>query len=134
MSNWKYLLKRAKKSKSPIKNSILAYIHVNSPVTAKQTAKSLRLKHTTVRSYLTKLFHEAEVDFIKFDDNGKTKGEKRWIIESEWNEQPSIMNGLFMTQKVFNEFKKTNTYKDVIRSPNPPERIHDIIMEIKRND
>lgn len=133
MTNWKYLIKKARSTKTPIKYSILAYVLFNSPVTAKQIAKGLHLKRTTVRTYLTKLFHEAEVDFIKYDDNGKTTGEKRWCIEREWNEQPSILNGVFMTQKEFNEFKKTDTYKEAIENPNPPDRIHKILMEIKNS-
>ena len=112
MKALKFYLRRARDSRYPIKYSILAYIMVNGASTVRQIAKSLHLKHTTVRSYLNKLFHEAEVGCADYDDNGEYSKEKYYYLELEWNEQASILSGLFMTQKDYNDFKKTDAFKE----------------------
>ena len=111
MNTYKFYLKRAKKSKAPVKYSILAYIMTHEKPTARQIAKALHLKLNTVRRNLTKLFHEAEVNKLDYDENGESVKELRWCLEWEWNEQPSILTGLFMTQKDYQEFKNTDTFK-----------------------
>lgn len=114
--NWyKWALKKAKKTKSPVKYSILAYVMYSDEnlITARKISRALHLKLSTTRTYLNKLFHEAEVDCGDYDpETGKLSKEKLWDIEREWNEQPSILTGLFMTQKDYKEFKQSDSYKE----------------------
>ena len=106
------IIEMAKKTKSPKKYSILAYIHWKEQCTATQIANGLHIKHATVRSYLTKLFHEAEIDYNKFLQK---KNEQRiWFIEREWCEQQSILKGIFMTPKEYQEFRKTEWFKEYL--------------------
>jgi DNA-binding MarR family transcriptional regulator len=108
----KTMLEMAKKTKSPKKYSILAYIHLNESCTSIQIANGLHFKRSTVRSYLTKLFYEAEIDFNKYMQK---KNEKRlWFIEREWCEQQSILKGIFMTQKEYKEFKDSEIFKEYL--------------------
>jgi len=102
------MLEMAKKTKSPKKYSILAYIHLNESCTAIQIANGLHFKRSTVRNYLTKLFYEAEIDFNKYMQK---KNEKRiWFIETEWCEQQSILKGIFMTQKEYKQFQDSEIF------------------------
>jgi len=108
----KLLLEMAKKTKSPKKYSILAYVAWKEGCTAKQIANGLHIKRTTVRSILTKLFNEAEVDYNKFLQK---KNEARiWFIEQEWCEQQSILKGIFMTQNEYKEFKKSDAFREYL--------------------
>lgn len=108
----KTMLEMAKKTKSPKKYSILAYIHLNESCTAIHIANGLHFKRSTVRAYLTKLFYEAEIDFNKYMQK---KNEKRvWFIEREWCEQQSILKGIFMTPKEYKEFKASEIFKEYL--------------------
>ena len=108
----KTLVEMAKKTKSPKKYSILAYIHLNESCNVIQIANGLHLKRTTVRAYLTKLFYEAEIDYNKYMQK---KNEKRvWFIEREWCEQQSLLQGIFMTKKEYKEFKDSDIFKQYL--------------------
>lgn len=102
----------ASKTKSPKKYSILAYVHLNGPCTAKQIAYGLHFKRNTVRTLLTKLFCEAEVDYNKYFQ--KKNEEREWVTEQEWCEQKSILFGIFMTKKEYNDFKKSDAFKEYL--------------------
>jgi hypothetical protein len=129
-NNYKFCVKRALKSKQPIKYRILAYVIFNEGKTSKEIARALHLKRSTVRSYLTKLFHEAEVDHNQLM---RSRKEREWGIEREWNEQPSMISGLFMTKKEYSDFKKTDAYREHITDTHSPQLIHEIIMSIMRD-
>jgi hypothetical protein len=121
MNSFKFYLRRANKSSSPIKNKILAYVIYNEDKnpTAKQIAKGLKLKFSTVRSYLNILYHEAEINHkdYYFDSNDKVIKTKElvYFIEREFNEQPSLMCGLFMDKKDFKIFKASDTYQEILK-------------------
>lgn len=113
----KFLMKRAKGSSSPKKYMILAYIMIRDhPPTAREIGKALKIKLTTVNSYLNTLFHEAEIDHhdYYFDSNDQYIKTKEFVysIEREFNEQPSLMSGLFMTQKEYDVFKNNQEVKE----------------------
>ncbi len=94
----KFNLRCAKKSSSPKKYLVYATI-LNSEsnhLTAREIQKKTHLKLSTVRTYLIKLFHEAEIDKIKDYHLMKYV----YGIELEYNEQPTILNCIFCDSKM----------------------------------
>lgn len=133
INDYNFVKRRALKSNAPIKYSILAYVIYNQGKTPREISRALRLKFSTVRTYLNILFHEAEVNRHKhyYDDKDQYHKSKEflYIIEQEFNEQPSIMSGLFMTAKEYKEFKESDTFKEwwSIYTEEDKERIRKII-------
>lgn len=121
MNPYNFCMSRAKRSSSPIKYKILVHImfNGNEKNTARHISKALKIKLSTVRTYLNILFHEAEINKRKwYHDKNQDKlihtNESVYFIESEWNEQPTIISGLFMTAKEYSEFKKSKTWTDEV--------------------